>query len=275
MANIRQYIGARYVAKIYENSLDPESAEWESGRNYEPLIVVTYNNGSYMSKKDVPASVGNPPANPQYWTQTGFYNGQIAQLQAELARINDSLEFFPDRYDATTQYYVNDSCIYNGKEYVAIANTLGNVPVDTTYWVEVGSLDDRFEDINTALDAKAATTLFTPTDVTITMADLSAYTTSSCSIKCTQVGRMLILDFTMNVLGVASGIPSGTTLNVTPIPAIVSGNMGFNLTQGANSSVADARRLLITSAGMIRTIEALPAGCTFEGQLILPSAGWI
>lgn len=275
MANVRQYIGARYVAKIYENSLDSESAEWESGINYEPLIVVTYNNGSYMSKKDVPASVGNPPANPQYWTQTGFYNGQIAQLQAELARINDSLEFFPDRYDATVQYYVNDSCIYNGKEYKAIANTLGNVPVDTNYWVEVGDLDDRFDDINTALDAKAALTLFNPYDIPITMADLSAYTTSSYTIKCTQVGRMLILDFNLNVLGTATGIPGGTTLNVTPIPASISANIGFNLTQGGNSSLAQARRLLITSAGMIRTIETLPAGTTFEGQLILPATGWI
>lgn len=271
----RQYIGARYVAKIYENTLDPESAEWQSNVNYEALIIVTYNNGSYMSKKTIPASVGNPPANPKYWTQTGFYNGQIAQLQAELARINDSLEFFPDRYDATDTYSVNDSCIYQGKEYVAIANTVGHSPTDTTYWVKVGSLDDRFDDMNTAIDAKAAKALFTPTNIPITMADLSAYTTSSCTIKCTQVGRMLILDFTLNVLGIAGGIPGGTTLNVTPIPASISANMGFNLTQGGNSSLAEARRLLITSAGIIRTIETLPAGTTFEGQLILPSTGWI
>ena len=51
MSNIRQYIGARYVFKIYENSTDPSSAEWESGTAYEPLTIVTYLNSTYASKK--------------------------------------------------------------------------------------------------------------------------------------------------------------------------------------------------------------------------------
>lgn len=88
---VRQYIGARYVAKIYENSVNPSTAEWESSVNYEPLTVVTYNNGSYMSKKDVPASVGNPADNAAYWVQTGFYNGQIAALQNQIDIINNTI----------------------------------------------------------------------------------------------------------------------------------------------------------------------------------------
>lgn len=90
MANI-QYIGARYVTKIYENSLDPSSAEWESNVNYEPLVMVTYNYGSYLSKKIVPASVGNPADNPSYWVQTGFYNGQISNLQNQIDAINANI----------------------------------------------------------------------------------------------------------------------------------------------------------------------------------------
>lgn len=86
--SVRQYIGARYVTKIYENSLDPSSAEWEAGINYEPLVLVTYNYGSYLSKKAVPANIGNPADNPIYWVQTGFYNGQIAGLQAQIDTIN-------------------------------------------------------------------------------------------------------------------------------------------------------------------------------------------
>lgn len=86
---VRQYIGARYVTKIYENSLDPSSAEWEASVNYEPLTLVTYNNGSYLSKKTVPASVGDPASNPSYWVQTGFYNGQIASLQSQIDTINN------------------------------------------------------------------------------------------------------------------------------------------------------------------------------------------
>ena len=87
---VRQYIGARYVIKIYENSVDPASAEWESSVNYERLTMVSYNYGSYLSKKDVPASVGNPADNPTYWIQTGFYNGQIASLQSQIDDINNN-----------------------------------------------------------------------------------------------------------------------------------------------------------------------------------------
>lgn len=87
MANIRQYIGARYVTKIYENSLDSSSAEWESGVTYEPLTLVTYLNSSYLSKKNVPGSIGNPASNPSYWVVTGAYNGQIATLQNQINTI--------------------------------------------------------------------------------------------------------------------------------------------------------------------------------------------
>ena len=89
--SIRQYIGARYVTKIYENTIDPASAEWQASINYEPLTLVTYNNGSYLSKKDVPASVGNPADNPTYWVQTGFYNGQIAQLQNDVNALDTTV----------------------------------------------------------------------------------------------------------------------------------------------------------------------------------------
>lgn len=90
MANIRQYIGARYVFKIYENSQDPSSAEWEPNVTYEPLTIVTYLNSTYASKKDVPGSVGNPATNPQYWIETGAYNGQIATLQQQIDTINNT-----------------------------------------------------------------------------------------------------------------------------------------------------------------------------------------
>lgn len=86
----RQYVGARYVIKIYENSVDPSTAEWESDVNYEPLTMVTYNYGSYLSKKAVPGTVGDPAANPDYWVQTGFYNGQIASLQSQIDTINNT-----------------------------------------------------------------------------------------------------------------------------------------------------------------------------------------
>ena len=81
---VREYIGARYVTKVYENSLDPSSAEWEAGVTYEPLTMVTYLNSSYLSKKEVPGSIGDPASNPSYWVVTGAYNGQILNLQNQI-----------------------------------------------------------------------------------------------------------------------------------------------------------------------------------------------
>ena len=95
---IRQYIGARYVLKIYENSVDPLSAEWESNTAYEPLTMVNYNNSSYISRKEVPPTVGNPVDNPTYWALSGLYNGQIANLQSQIDDLkSDKLYDFKNR----------------------------------------------------------------------------------------------------------------------------------------------------------------------------------
>ncbi len=93
---VRQYIGARYVTKVYENSLDPSSAEWEATVTYEPLTMVTYNNSSYLSKKQVPGSVGDPASNPDYWVVTGAYNGQILALQNQINAINTQISGLSD-----------------------------------------------------------------------------------------------------------------------------------------------------------------------------------
>ena len=128
MANIRQYIGARYVIKIYENSQDPSSAEWEQV-NYEPLVMVTWQNGSYLSKKEVPATVGNPASNPNYWIQTGFYNGQIASLQAQIDSINNTTipginNSIDDIEDDITEINQKLSEVEN-KKYIFIGDSYG------------------------------------------------------------------------------------------------------------------------------------------------------
>lgn len=113
---VRQYIGARYVLKIYENSQDPLSAEWEANTTYEPLVMVNYNNSSYISRKNVPPTVGNPVDNPAYWALSGLYNGQIANLQqqintigAEVANIDTVLPTKIDDIGSRTILFVGDS----------------------------------------------------------------------------------------------------------------------------------------------------------------------
>lgn len=80
---VRQYVGARYVPKFYQNSQNPLSSEWEGNKAYEALTIVTYNNSSYTSKIPVPAGIGNPAQNPTYWVVTGNYNAQVEQYRQE------------------------------------------------------------------------------------------------------------------------------------------------------------------------------------------------
>lgn len=111
----RQYIGARYVPKFFNNN---GSSEWVSGVAYEALTIVTRLSNSYTSKKPVPASIGAPEANPEYWVSTGIYNQQVEEYRQEVEELGarvDTLEdlrtfsgkkfiFLGDSYNATTHY---------------------------------------------------------------------------------------------------------------------------------------------------------------------------
>lgn len=77
----RQYIGARYVPKFYEGS---HGSEWDYNVAYEPLTIVTYLGNSYTSKKPIPAGVGNPKDNGDYWASTGIYNTQVEEYRQEV-----------------------------------------------------------------------------------------------------------------------------------------------------------------------------------------------
>ena len=82
---VRHYVGARYVPKL----ADPVA--WASGTSYEAMTIVTYNNSSYTSKIPVPAMVGNPADNPDYWALTGNYNAQVEQYRQEVSEIKDKI----------------------------------------------------------------------------------------------------------------------------------------------------------------------------------------
>ena len=122
---VRQYIGARYVPKFYEGST---GTEWESNVAYEPLTIVTVNGNSYTSKIYVPAAVGSPIDNPDYWVATGNYSSQINALQntvnaiqafvAPLESVTITEEAGSDITDALTDAFAaGKSVILDGKDY--------------------------------------------------------------------------------------------------------------------------------------------------------------
>lgn len=96
----KQYIGARYVPKFYQNS--DGNAEWRSGVAYEPLTIVTYNNNSYTSKQAVPATVGNPSISPNYWVATGVFNAQVAELTTKVNSLEAQVDTVQNDIDDLT-----------------------------------------------------------------------------------------------------------------------------------------------------------------------------
>ena len=82
---VRQYIGARYVPTYYKNSQDPTSSEWEPNVMYDPLTIVSLSNmHSYQSKKMVPANIGSPAQNPEYWYDQGYAQAYYQALQDQI-----------------------------------------------------------------------------------------------------------------------------------------------------------------------------------------------
>ena len=151
---VRQYIGARYVIKVYENSQDPSSAEWEADVTYEPLTMVTYLNSSYLSKKDVPGSVGNPADNPSYWVVTGAYNGQIAALQHQIDNINivigDSssgiIKDIADLGQDITDLETKLTSKLQGRRIVILTDSYGEAPAGSTFYDQLLASYPEFVD---------------------------------------------------------------------------------------------------------------------------------
>ena len=85
MANgYNQYIGMRYVPIV--------DGAWSATKAYEPLVVVTYNGNSYISKTFVPA--GTLPTNEEYWILSANYNAQVEQYRQEVREYQSIVENF-------------------------------------------------------------------------------------------------------------------------------------------------------------------------------------
>ena len=132
----RQYIGARYVPKFYEGT---NGTEWDENVAYEPLTIVTYLSNSYTSKKAVPASVGDPIHNSEYWASTGNYNAQVEayrrevlQLDGKIDDVDTRLDNKIDAVDARVDTVVNRDY----KNYVLIGDSYSDNPRTTTHWTD-------------------------------------------------------------------------------------------------------------------------------------------
>lgn len=94
--SIKEYIGARYVPKFYDDGNG--GAEWTNTVTYEPLTVVQHGGNSYTSRQFVP--VGIQITNTTYWLETGNWNSQVEQYRQEVLTFDDRIDSAQDRADS-------------------------------------------------------------------------------------------------------------------------------------------------------------------------------
>ena len=116
----RQYIGARYVPILFDNP-STHDASWMSGIAYEPLTIVTYANNTFTSKKYVPAGIGSPNTNTEYWINTANYNAQIQEIANNLRNEMTRLENETNTKLATKQP------VFNERRFILIGDSYAKV----------------------------------------------------------------------------------------------------------------------------------------------------
>lgn len=86
----RQYIGARYVPKFFEN---PDgSASWLAQIPYEPLTIVTYLGNSYTSKIPVPPSDITPNNDKDHWVLTSNFSAQLQSINEQISSLSETID---------------------------------------------------------------------------------------------------------------------------------------------------------------------------------------
>lgn len=98
-----QYIGARYVPKFFDGA---SGSEWLANTQYEALTIVTRNGNSYTSKIPVPASVGAPENNPNYWVSTGIYSQQVETYRQLVEDYAQSVEELANDIEGNERHIV-------------------------------------------------------------------------------------------------------------------------------------------------------------------------
>ena len=78
----RQYVGARYVP-IFDG-------DWDNTKDYEPLVIVSYQGNSYTSRTFIPH--GTAITDETYWALTGNYNAQVEAYRQEVLALSDKFD---------------------------------------------------------------------------------------------------------------------------------------------------------------------------------------
>lgn len=131
--NRNVYVGHRYVPKVF--------GEWDKGKEYEGLSIVTNKGTSYTSKKRVP--IGIDILDEEYWSVTGNYNAQIEEYRKDVRKM---------------QGYVEKELDEANKK---IDNKITNLTeeVDTSIKEIDSKVDNKITDLTEEVDTKVSITV--------------------------------------------------------------------------------------------------------------------
>jgi hypothetical protein len=137
MAEFTQYRYQDY--QLTDTSLYAQFVTYWQAGNYQAALNILANNAS-LATKDFTAGALNTIGAALTYLQNNYYNNVEDVLAADLAAFNLAISKFISKstYISTTQYYVNNFVVYNDLWYMCMADSLGNLPTNTTYWVLIG-----------------------------------------------------------------------------------------------------------------------------------------
>ena len=160
----RQYIGARYVPKFYENSVD-HTAEWTSNTQYEGLTIVTRNGNSYTSRKPVPANIGAPEDYPEYWVSTGIFNEQVEQLRQNIEEFESETTLALGTINGKIDSL--EDAVYPRENVIMIGDSYGHASGGGNGWIDKLKLKMGLDAANlfeTAIGGAGFNTSLSPND---------------------------------------------------------------------------------------------------------------
>jgi hypothetical protein len=137
MADFSQYKYQDY--QLSDATLYSEFVSYWKNGNYQLALDILTNNSS-LATKSFTANALNVISAALTYLQNNYYNNVENVLAADLAAFNLAINNFISKatYISTTQYYVNNFVLYNNLWYMCMADSLGNLPTNTTYWVLIG-----------------------------------------------------------------------------------------------------------------------------------------
>jgi len=133
---VDQWVTIDNTDQTTSNGILFADARWAPNGTTDPITgaipsIQTLLNSNYLDL-DAPNPALYPTGTLLFNTRRSGFN--VKRFAVDYFNTQTNPNITVDPYSSTTSYTTNDTVLYNGKIYIAIASGTGNVPTDTDYW---------------------------------------------------------------------------------------------------------------------------------------------